>query len=278
MTVVEGADIIDGGMEFPMLTVIGSYAGAEGQALFGTVAHEIAHMWVPMIVGTNEKRYAWMDEGTATYLENQASLEYWPGVEHHRVSAQPYLQLAAAGGEQSLMRHSDWYEPGPGYGVASYAKAGALMAVLRLHLGAETWDEAFRAFLSEWAFKHPTPWDFFSTFERVAERDLDWLWTAFYYETWALDHAVGDVTMRSGGGATIVIEDRGLAPFPATVRIRTSGGGTIEREVPVEHWLEGNRSYEITLEPSAGAVTRVEIDPAGYTPDVDRQNNLWPRS
>jgi hypothetical protein len=277
MTLVEGADMIDGGMEFPMLTLIGSSEGGNGGALFTTVSHEVGHMWVPMLVGTNEKRYAWMDEGSATFLENQSSMELLPGVDHHRVGARPYLQLAATGGEQSMMRHADWYEPGSAFGTASYAKSATLMVALRSLLGPETWEGAYRAFISEWAFKHPTPWDFFATFERFAERDLDWFWTAFYFETWTLDHAVASATMRTGRGATIVIEDRGLAPFPARVRIRTASGASLEREVPVEHWLAGNRSFEITLDPSDGAVTRVELDPSGYAPDVDRSNNLWPR-
>jgi hypothetical protein len=129
--------------------------------------------------------------------------------------------------------------------------------------------------VSEWAFKRPTPWDFFETFERVAGRDLDWFWTAFYYETWTLDQSVGDVTTNVSGETTVVIEDRGLAPFPAHVRIRTASGETLEREVPVEHWLAGNTTYEIDV--GRERVTRVEIDPAGYAPDVDRSNNLWPR-
>jgi len=277
MTLVEGADIIGGGMEYPMLTLIGDYEGDDGQVLFATVSHEIAHMWVPMIVAPNEKRYAWIDEGSASFLQNQSSMSLWPGVDHHRIEARTYLQAAAAGDEQSMMRHADWYEPGRGYGVASYSKPATLLVALRDLLGTETFEEAYRAFLSEWAYKHPTPWDFFSTFERFAERDLDWLWTSFYYETWTLDHAVGDVTMRAGRGATIVIEDRGQALFPAKVRIRTTSSGTLEREVPVEHWLAGHRSYTITLEPGDGAVTRVELDPAGYAPDVDRANNIWPR-
>jgi hypothetical protein len=218
-----------------------------------------------------------MDEGSANFIENQSRMELWPGVDHHRVEMQTYLQFAAAGQEQTMMRHADWYEPGNGYGIASYPKPAALMMALRDVLGAEMWDEAYRTFLFEWAYKHPTPWDFFATFERFAERDLDWFWSSFYEETWTLDHAVGGVTMRSGQGARVVIEDRGLALFPTKVRIRTSAGGTIEHEVPVEHWLAGNREYEIPLEASAGTVTRVEIDPTGYAPDVDRSNNLWPR-
>ena len=277
MTSVEGADIISGGMEFPMLTLIGPYRERDAQALFNVTSHEIGHMWVPMIVGSDEKRHAWIDEGSTTFLENVSRMEIWPGVDHHRVEARSYLQTAAAGLEQSMMRHGDYYEPGPGYGIASYAKPATLMVALRGVMGRESWEEAYRAFLSEWAYKHPSPWDFFATFERFAEKDLDWLWTSYYYETWTLDQAVAGVTNRPGGGTTVTIEDRGLASFPSVVRIRVADGTELRREIPVEHWLEGNSTFEIELEPSVGRVTRVELDPDGYAPDVDRSNNFWPR-
>jgi hypothetical protein len=275
MSVVEGADIIGGGMEFPMMTLIDSFGDRDAQALFNTTAHEIAHMWLPMIVGTNEKRYAWMDEGSANYLENQSKMELYPGVDHHRVEARTYLGFAALRQEEILMRHGDWYESSSGYGIASYYKPAALMRALQDMLGADTWELAYRTYIGEWAYKHPTPWDFFATVERVAGRDLDWFWTAYYYETWTLDHSVGDVTTTASGETTIVIEDRGLAPFPAKVRIRTASGQTLEREVPVDHWLAGNTTY--TIDVGRERVTRVEIDPAGYAPDIDRANNLWPR-
>jgi hypothetical protein len=277
MTSVEGEGIINGGMEFPMLTLMGGYEGQDGQALFSVTSHELGHMWVPMIVGTNEKQHAWMDEGATTYLENQSEIELWPGVDHHRIGAQGFIQTALTGQEQSMMRHGDWYEPGPGYGNASYWKPAALMVALREVMGREIWEEAYQTFISEWAYKHPTPWDFFATFERFAEEDLDWFWTAFYYETWTLDHAVREVRPLTGGGARIVIDDLGVAPFPATVRIRTSTRQDFTYEIPVDHWLAGNTTYEIEVEPGVGAVTRVEVDPSGYAPDIDRTNNFWPQ-
>ncbi|MDZ7780092.1 MAG: M1 family metallopeptidase [Gemmatimonadota bacterium] len=277
MTSVEGADIIGGGMEYPMMTVMGSYEGRGEQELFNVTSHELAHMWVPMIVSTNEKRHAWMDEGMTTFLESESRMEIWPGVDHHRLEARIYLQVARAGLEQSMMRHGDYYEPGPGYGIASYMKPATLMVALRQVLGEDVWTEAYRTFLSEWAYKHPTPWDFFNTFERVADRELDWFWTSFYYETWTLDHAVENVQTPNGEGPIVIVRDRGLAPFPAQVRVRTTEGETIEYEIPVEHWLRGEVRHHYQLPADAGRVTRVEIDPSGYAPDVDRSNNLWPR-
>ncbi len=277
MTSVEGADIIGGGMEFPMMTLIGPYAGSQPTDLFNVTSHEIAHMWIPMIVGSDEKRHAWMDEGSTTYLEDESRMALWPGVDHHRVEARSYLQIALAGLEQSMMRHGDYYEPGPGYGIASYSKPATLMFALRQLLGEETWKQAYRAFISEWAYRHPSPWDFFNTFERFAERDLDWFWTSFYYETWTVDHEVISVTPKTAGGATVRIIDRGLAPYPVTVRIRTANGMDFVHDIPVDHWLEGNREYEIEVAATAGPVTRVEVDPNGVVPDVDRGNNFWPR-
>jgi len=228
-------------------------------------------------VGTNERRYAWMDEGSTDFLENESRMELWPGVDHRRVEATQYLELAAAGGEQSMMRHADYYEPGNARTIASYRKPAALFVALREVIGSVLFDSAYEAFISEWAYKHPTPWDLFATFERFAGKDLDWFWTAYYYETWTVDHAVRTVTPRAGGGQTVVIEDRGNAPFPASVRIRTSTGVSILHDVPVEHWLAGNKTFEIPVPPDAGRVTRVELDPLGFAPDVDRANDFWPR-
>lgn len=277
MTSVEGDDIIGGGMEFPMMTLIGAYQGRSPQDVFNVTAHELAHMWIPMIVGTNETRYAWMDEGSTTFLEDQSRMEYWPGVDHHRVEAQDYLRTAAADQEQSMMRGGNWYAPGPGYGVASYSKPATLMVALRELLGTETWEKGYRTFLSEWKYKHPTPWDFFDTFERVSGKNLDWFWTSYYYETWTLDQEVLSVQPKDGGGAVVKIVSRGLAPYPTKVRITTSGQGVIDRDIPVSYWLDGHADAEIDLPAAVGSVTRVQLDPDGYAPDVDRSNNFWPR-
>ena len=277
MTSVEGADIIGGGMEFPMLTLMGTYQGRRPEDLYSVTAHELGHMWVPMIVGTNEKRYAWMDEGLTSFLESEAAPHYWPGIEDpHAEWREGYLAVARMEQEQSMMRHADYYEPGPGYGSAAYQKPATLLVTLRNLLGEDVFREAYRAFIKDWAFKHPTPWDFFNTFTRVAGQDLDWFWKTWYYETWALDHAVESVG-REGENTLITVADRGLAFMPTRVRIWTDRGPTLGREIPVTHWLTGEVSAQIRVPLSAGAVSRVEIDPDHHFPDVDRTNNVWER-
>ncbi len=275
MTSVEGDDIIGGGMEFPMLTLIGAYRERGADSLYGVTLHELAHMWTPLTIGSNEKRHAWMDEGWATYLTNRGRLEFFddpPDTEAE--SRDSYLDVARAEQEGMMMQHGDYYEVG--YGNASYAKPATLLVTLRNLLGEEVFDGGVGVYFQEWAFKHPSPWDFFNTMERAAGKDLDWFWSSWYYETWQLDHAVAEVT-NGGDGAVILIEDHGFIPMPTIVQIETSGGGTLTREIPVSHWLQGAVRYEIELPASIGEVVSVIIDPDELFPDVHRDNNVWPR-
>jgi len=275
MTSVEGADIIGGGMEFPMLTLIGAYNGADAQALYAVTAHELGHMWIPMIVGANEKRHAWIDEGSTTFLESQTKPDYWPGMPNPEAAdRESYLQVARMEGEQPIMRHGDYYEPGAGYGTASYPKPATLLVTLRNLLGEETFTRAYQSFISDWAFKHPSPWDFFNTLEREAGVDLDWFWRTWYYETWALDHAVEGVEVE-GDETVITIRDRGLAFMPTMVRLTTARGEVLDREIPVSHWLTGAVTAQIRVPISEGEVVSVEIDARERFPDMNRKNNRW---
>jgi hypothetical protein len=274
MTAVEGAGIIGGGMEFPMMTLIGDYRGRSDSALYYVIAHELAHMWVPMIVGTDERRYGWMDEGTTTFNENRARAEFYPGSDPDGADLESYIRAARSGYESELMRWTDYLYPGQN-GIASYAKPATLLVALRALLGDTLFDRAYRLYFRRWAFKHPYPWDFFNTFNHATGRNLDWFWRTWYYETWTLDQAIAAVR-REGSETVIVVEDRGWAAMPARLAITLENGQVLRREVPVEHWLQGHRSAELRL-PASPAVVRVEIDPERAFPDIDRQNNTWRR-
>ncbi len=272
MTAVEGGGIIGGGMEFPMMTLIGDYNERGDSALYFVTAHELAHMWVPMTVSNDEKRRAWMDEGTTTFNENQARKEFFPGLNHDLPDRESYLGVARQEMEGEIMRWSDYQYPGPAYGTASYAKPATGLTTLRALLGEELFVTAYREYLHRWRYKHPKPWDFFNTFNSVSGQDLDWFWRSWYYETWTLDQAVGSVTSHNGH-TTIVIEDRGLLPMPARLTITQTDGSVLQREVPVETWLAGAVQAEITV--PVDDVASVEIDAANLFPDIDRGNNVW---
>ena len=232
-------------------------------------------MWVPMIVGTDERRYSWMDEGTTSFNGYEATKDFFPGTNPGLGSQYSYIQFARTGNEGEMMRWSDHHYGFGSFGIASYAKPASLLMALRGVLGEEDFLRAYRAYLSAWAFKHPYPWDMFHMFESVSGRDLEWFWRSWYYETWTLDQSIASVE-SSDDGTRIVIEDFGLVPMPVHVTITREDGEVVEREVPVEHWLAGATTAEVTISQGA-AVVRVEIDAQQAFPDIDRRNNVWTR-
>jgi len=278
MTAVEGENIIGGGMEYPMMTLIGSYNQAPSDtALYNVTAHELGHMWFPMIIGTDERRYGWMDEGTTDFNENEAFDDLHPTARSgHLRTQQAYVQTVRAGTDAELLRHTDYQLPQV-RGYATYVKPAVLLHALRGLLGEEVFLTTYRRYARDWAYKHPKPWDFFNAFNTGAGRNLDWFWSSWYAEAWTLDHAVASVT-PNGAGATVTVEDRGTAPMPARILVTRENGSTARLEVPVETWLGGARSATVTVPAGASPVIRVEIDPESFFPDVDRANNVWTRS
>ncbi len=268
MTTVEG--IIGGGMEYPMITLIG---GARGdRSLFGVTYHEISHMWFPMIVGQDEKQYTWMDEGLTSFNTNEGVAAFWQ-TDAWDPARQSYYFVAGSGLEVEMMRHADEYPYGtPARGIAGYSKPAVVLHALRGMIGEERFRPIYQAYARHWAFKHPQPYDLFNAFEDALGQDLDWFWRSMFYETWTLDQAVAGVE-QNGERVVVTVEDRGLTPMPAPVRLTYADGRTAEQVVPVDVWLSGRREATVTFDP--GAVVQVEIDPERFFPDVDRENNRW---
>lgn len=276
MTSVEGADIIGGGMEFPMMTIIGDYNNAGAVHLYSVTAHELAHMWFPMILSTNERRYTWIDEGFTTFHTNEASIDFYGKDRFNREDVfANYLQIAGTDMEGELMRWSDFHYPGPAYGVASYAKPASILYVLKTLLGEDNFKKGYDRLIEEWAYKHPYPWDIFNTFEEVSGKDLSWFWRVWYYETWALDQKVNRV-YEEDGTTIIEISDEGNIPMPVLLTITLENGDVIEEKSEVEAWLNGSRTQHIQIQ-TGSQVVHVEIDGNHELPDINRNNNIWER-
>lgn len=270
MTAVEG--IIGGGMEYPMMTLIGG--NRDDQSLFRVTLHEIAHMWFPMIVGQDEKQFTWMDEGLTSFNTAEGASVFW-NEDRWEPRRQSYYFIAGTGQEVEPMRHGDRYPlDTPARGIASYNKPAVALHALRGLVGQERFLAAYREYARRWAYKHPQPYDLFNTFEDVLGEDLDWFWTSLFYETWTLDHAVKNVEQRSDA-AIITIADLGLTPMPVPLRITYADGTVLEERIPVSEWLSDKTEVQLTL--PAGTIERVEIDPEQFLPDVDRENNRWTR-
>lgn len=272
MTAVDGPTSC-GGMEFPMMTCLGGQWDTLG--LYEVTTHEIGHMWFPMMVGSDEKRYAWMDEGLTQFDQSQAMADFFKGFDDEARNREPYLDLAAAGGEVELMRHGDRYPNYQAYGVASYYKMATVLVALRGVLGRDLFQKAFQEYGRRWQYKHPSPYDLFATFEDVSGRDLSWFWRTWFFETWRLDQAIDSVA-TVGDSLEVGIEDRGRAPLPVHLVVTRADGRADSLTVPVDVWLGGARrtTVRVAKEP---AVRSIEIDPAREFPDVDRGNQRWPR-
>jgi hypothetical protein len=269
ITVTEGPVY---GMEYPMIVFVGRPTENE-KALYEVVAHEVGHEWFPMMVGADEAQAAWMDEGINTYQEALAYNAYWPGTDHWVEARNFYLAAAGRHGDVPLMRNADNLD-NQQTGIAGYYKPGTVMRSLRAALGDSVFHAAMRTYIREWTLKHPYPWDFFNTFERVSGRNLDWFFNPWFFTNATLDLALGQVT-PGAGNVTVTVRDIGQIPAPALLVV-TTDAGVVRQTVPVDRFLNppNTRSVTVTI-PVSGRVTRVEIDPDQLFADVNRGNNAW---
>jgi aminopeptidase N len=149
------------------------------------------------------------------------------------------------------------------------------MVALRGVLGQDLFNKAFKEYGRRWQYKHPTPYDFFDTFDDVSGRDLSWFWRTWFFETWRLDQSIDSVA-TVGDSVEIGIENRGRAPMPVPIVVTRADGRADSLTVPVDVWLGGAKrtTVRVAREP---AVKSIEIDPGHDFPDVDRDNQRWPR-
>ena len=266
-----------GGMEYPMF-VMAHYgkAPADSAAVFGTIDHEQAHEWFPMIVGSNERRYAWMDEGFDTYMNAFSREAHGPDSTRWAEYLGEWRVVVASGTQSPLMTPADRIGGGA-YGAIAYRKPGAVLLALRDHVvGRATFDEAFREYARRWAFKHPTPADFFRTVENVSGQDLAWYWRAFFYSDDVLDIGIDTgytVVTRAGLQAVVRLRKHTSVPFPVELRVKLADGSVHDVMLPVEIWGGGDR-YDAAIavdSPIAGA--RLWPDPT--VPDWQPANDVW---
>ena len=256
-----------------MMTCIGGQWDTLG--LYEVITHEIGHMWFPMLVGSDEKRYAWMDEGLTQFDQSQAMGDFFKGFDDEERNRRNYLNFAEGSGEVELMRHGDRYPTYGAYGTASYYKPATMLVALRGVLGTDTFNKALREYTRRWAYKHPSPTDLFNTFEDVSGRDLDWFWRTWLYETWKLDQAI-DTVIPVGDSLEVVIENRGCALMPVHLAVTRTDGQVQQLDVPADVWFSGERRRTIRVPRNAG-IKSIEIDPKRDFPDIDRSNQVWPR-
>lgn len=267
----------EGGMEYPGI-VFCDYQSA-GEELWGVTDHEFGHNWFPMIVGSNERLFAWMDEGFNTFI-NELSTEAFNNGEYYRKKSIARMSgLFFNDNTEPVMSGPDNMKEGS-IGILAYMKPGLGLYVLRESiLGPEKFDKAFRTYIETWAFKHPTPWDFFHTMENVSGEELNWFWRGWFFNKWKVDQAVKGVKYVDGNfakGANITVENIGQLPMPTTVQAKFKDGSTQIVKIPVEVWKR-NKTWTFRVN-STKEIETVTIDPENKIPDSDLKNNTWKSS
>ena len=262
-----------GGMEYPMIVFCG--VNARGQGLFGVTDHEFGHSWFPMIVGSDERRYAWMDEGFNTFINYYSNLAFYGDSAGRSTRTDPdsiAKQMRSAIADQPVMTYPDRIRR-QALGFLAYSKPGEGLKLLReTILGPERFDRAFRSYIRAWAFHHPQPADFFRAMEESSGENLDWFWRGWFLSNDVLDQAVDSVVAADSGTRVFISNREGLV-MPATVELRFASGPAERRALPVEIWFTDDH-YTLQV-PGNRRVIGVTLDPDRELPDVDRLNDTW---
>ena len=261
------------GMEYPGIVFDG--VTDKGSFLFWVTAHEIGHTWFPMIVGSNERRHAFMDEGFNTFIDIEESAEFAGGKfgpkrdSEYSAGGEPQdtiLKVLDNPDAPTLMARADAYPWTLGHPV-SYFKGAYGMVLLREQiLGPERFDWAFHKYIRDWAYKHPSPSDFFREMQSEGGEDLSWFWRGWYLNNWKYDVAVDKIE-----GSAVTLSNRGQLVLPTTVEVMFKDGTKERVKLPVETWLWQGK-YVWTLDNKA-PIASVLVDPDHVLPDADRSNN-----
>jgi hypothetical protein len=268
------------GMEYPMIAM--ENKSDDVYDLYNVVTHEIGHMWFPMIVGSNERVYMWQDEGFNTFINTFSEGRRYPekGDQMARAAEErrQVEQFMTAAADKPVNIGPDRIDPRL-LGENAYVKPSVGLQLLRQEiLGPEAFDDAFRTYIRRWAYKHPTPTDFFRTMEDVGGRRLDWFWREWFVENARFDQSVDTVMTRKVGDSTLVTvrfgnRERGVLPIRA--RFTFADGSSEDVVYPAEVWSTNTRRYLRTYNFGKKALVRIELDPEHRLLDIDRTNNTW---
>lgn len=271
------------GMEYPGMAFDGIHD--QTKELFWITAHEIGHSWFPMIVGSNERRWAFMDEGFNTYIDTFESDDFQKGVYGPKRDSE-----YSAGGEPAdtivkvldnpdapnILTPADGFTYSLGHPVQYFKGAYGNTLLREQILGPERFDRAFRRYIREWAYKHPSPSDFFRTMESEGGEDLSYFWRGWYMHNWTFDLAVDSahyVNDDPKAGLVVSVSNRRALVLPATLEVTYKDGTKQRIRIPAEAWLNkatGNFTFH-----GDKPVSTVTLDPDHVLPDDNRVNNIY---
>ncbi len=263
-----------GGMEYPGMSFCSWKS--DGESLWGVTDHEFGHNWFPMIVGSNERRYPWMDEGFNTFINHYSTLAFNNGEFGSTLNETRRINNYLTNPEREGINTYPDIVNTRNLGYTAYYKPATGLILLREYIiGPERFDNAFKSYIKTWAFKHPQPSDFFNHIENVTGENLSWFWKGWFYGTGNIDISVDDFKAVQGG-YLIAVSNKGDFPMPVKLQVTYTDESTEEVDLPVEIWERGD-SWTHLLRTDK-TITKVEFDPKKQVPDINAGNDVFPNS
>ena len=277
LTIVDGPEL---GMEYPSF-IMSSARAAD---------HEIGHQWWPMMVGTNETWYGFMDEGFNQYMNilSAADRQHQPP----RLDGLGERYGRTSGNEREAPLMWDANYGGPMYSFQAYGKAPLMLSMLGGIVGDTAVWRAMSEYAKAWRFKHPSPWDYAFFLDHALHRDLGWFWYYWLFTTEAVDGSIQSVNTH-GARTTVVVRQDGEMPSPVVLAVEFAPGRAKIRLMknsvmqdsltaivtyPVDVWFRNSRTFTATLEFGPRKITKITLDPEGRFPDRDLKDIVWPAS
>ena len=290
----------DGGMEYPMMTLITGHRSYE--SLVGVSIHEWVHSWYQMALGTNESLYSWMDEGFTSFASQETTNHLRAkGLLEGEVQANPlsnsirsYVRFSQSGMEEPLSTHADHFHTNAAYGVGSYTKGSVFLKQIEYIIGRADFKKGMLRYFDEWKFKHPNPNDFIRIMEKVSGLELDWFKEYFVYTTKTIDYAIKNV-VSEGQGTKLTLERGGLMPMPLDILVTFKDGTSALYNIPLQimrgnkdneklsgeyivsqDWQWTHPRYDLTIDKDISMIKNIVIDHTARLADMDLNNNIWP--
>lgn len=263
------------GMEYPGIVFCGWKAQTDG--LFGVTDHEFGHTWFPMIVGNNERKYGWMDEGFNSFINTLADDDFNNGeYKSEPMDMSIMANYMFSKRSETILTTPDAMKEA-NIGLALYYKPSYGLELLRNEvLGPDRFDYAFNEYIKKWAYKHPTPWDFFKIMDNASGEDLSWFWKAWFIENYRLDQSIVSVRYENdtpADGAIIAIGNLDQMAMPVTLNYTTVSGKKETIKLPVEIW-NNTKLWKVRL-PTTEKLSSATLDPNKVLPDMNFGNNTW---
>lgn len=291
-SVIQGGD---GGMEYAMCTLILGEGTAEG--LVGVIAHEMGHSWFQHILGSNESKHGWMDEGFTSFIEDMGLNEIATTKQENPFtgSYNGYYFMVNSGKEQPQSTHSDRFDENQVYSITSYSKGEIFLTQLMYVIGRDNLMKTLKKYYTDFKFKHPSPNDIKRTAEKVSGAELDWYLTDWTMTTNTIDYGISEV--KDAGNKTVVdLKRTGRMPMPIDIVVEYADGTKEGFYIPLRmmsfikdnpypqmkrtvlnDWAWGNPEYEFTIDKTKSAIKNITIDPSGLMADVKKDDNVYPK-